>query len=78
MLAGATSLTLALFVTQTIVEQLCHIYVICAPFNWIKCVYRTFLVETLMLRNNLLNFDPAYASLSVSEMEDIINLICTH
>lgn len=35
------------------------------------------LVETLMLRNNLLYFDPAYESLSVSEMEDIITLICT-
>ena len=36
-----------------------------------------FLVETLMLRNNLLNFDPAYVSLSVAELNDIIVVLCT-
>ena len=36
-----------------------------------------FLVETLMLRNNLLNFDDTYESLSVAQMDDIIDLLCT-
>ena len=35
-----------------------------------------FLVETLLLRNNLLHFDPAYESLSISDMDDIITLKC--
>lgn len=35
------------------------------------------LVETLMLKNNLIDFDPAYVSLSVAELDDIIASICT-
>ena len=36
-----------------------------------------FLVETLMLRNNLLHFDDTYESLSVAQLDDIIDLLCT-
>jgi hypothetical protein len=42
---------------------------VCTPF--------LLLVETLMLRNNLLNFDGAYESLSIAQMDDIIDLHCT-
>jgi hypothetical protein len=30
-----------------------------------------------MLRNDLLNFDDAYESLSVAQMDDIIDSLCT-
>ena len=32
-------------------------------------------MQTLLLRNNLLNFDPAYDSFSISEMDGIITLL---
>jgi hypothetical protein len=35
------------------------------------------LVETLMLRKNLVSFDQSFVSLSVEEMDDIIVSICT-
>jgi hypothetical protein len=36
-----------------------------------------FLRESILLRNNLLDFDPTYETLSVSELDDIITLLCT-
>mgnify|MGYP003507201830 FL=1 len=36
-----------------------------------------FLQESLLLRHNILEFDPMYETLSVSELDDIITLLCT-
>ena len=36
-----------------------------------------FLQESILLRNNLLEFDPSYETLSISELDDIITLLST-
>ena len=65
MLTGATTL----FVIQRIIEILCCMYLIFALVNLTKCAHK--------VRNNLLNIDPAYESLSISDTDDTITSICT-